>query len=422
MVYQQKIQFCFEEEIGTKGISKDKFDNKADLFNKFITELETENLNLLNFDNISETLATTQNIVDRINQQRAETLYLLGTGGASLTGQTICGLFERSEKSRKVVFVDNVDPVSMDFILSDFDAENSHILIISKSGGTIETVALTSFFLKAYLKVISKEEIKNHFTTITETENANTIRNITNYFEIPCFQHELVGGRFSIFSSIGLTPALFVGLNINKFIDGAKNVLKEFYNKKIGSSPAQGAVLNACFTDKNLSSTILMPYIERLKNFTVWYCQIWAESLGKTEKAITPVRSLGTIDQHSQLQLYLDGKKDKLFNILINNKPNREFDNLNFGMELEQISFLQNKTMADVMNAAAYSTIETLKLNGLPVRYFEIDGLDEESLGAISMHFILETILMAKYLNINAFDQPAVEQGKKIAIEMLKKA
>lgn len=419
MVYQQKIQFCFEDEIGSKGISKAEFENKQKIFAEYIAELQVESLNLLDFSNINETLENTQKIVDRI-KDKAKTLYVLGTGGASLTGQTICGLFERSEKSRKIVFVDNVDPVSMDFILNDFKPKTSHILIISKSGGTIETVALTSFFLKAYLEEYSKDVIKSHFTAITETGKENTIKDIADYFKIPCFQHEYVGGRFSIFSSIGLVPALFVGLDVNQFIKGAKDVLDNFYTHKAISAPAEGAILNACFTDKNISSTILMPYIERLKNFTVWYCQIWAESLGKTEKAITPVRSLGTIDQHSQLQLYLEGKKDKLFNILINNKPNREFDNLDFVLELEEIKFLKDKTMADIMNAAAYSTIETLKLNGLPTRYFEIDGLDEESLGAISMHFILETILMAKYLGINAFDQPAVEQGKKIAIKMLK--
>jgi len=414
MIYQQKLTNCFKEIIGSQGIDKAVFEKTRKEFAKFFIKLKEQNLNLFNFSDVNNKLKAVDLIIKTmpININK---LYVLGTGGASLTGQTICGIGDNENSQKKVYFIDNVDPKTINKITTGFDYKNSMVLVISKSGGTIETVAQFILFLKLYLKKLPKNKIRNHFRIISETRSENTIKKLADEFNINIFQHEDVGGRFSIFSTIALVPAKFMGLDIKKFLKGAKNIYEKSYSQAI-----EGAALNACFTEKNLSNSVLMPYAECLKNFTVWWCQIWAESLGKTDKAITPIRSLGTIDQHSQLQLYLEGKKDKLFTIIVN-KENVKSETLTLDkITFEGIDFLKNKKMQNIMQAAAYSTIETIASNKLPVRSIEIEKMNEETLGALAIHFILETVLMAKYLKINAYDQPAVEQGKKIAIKMLK--
>lgn len=415
MIYQQKLENCFDSKIGKQGIAKNSLEKTRKEFAKLFIKLKGQKLHLFDFSNINQKVKSVDAILKTI-PKNINKLYVLGTGGASLTGQTICGIGDNENAKRKVYFIDNVDPKTLNNITENFDYKNSLILVISKSGGTIETVAQFILFLKLYSKKIPKNKINDHFRVISELRSENTIKKLADEFGIKISQHEDVGGRFSIFSSIALLPAAFMGLNIKKFLEGAKNIYTKNYNQAI-----EGAALNACFTEKNLSNSVLMPYVECLKNFTVWWCQIWAESLGKTEKAITPIRSLGTIDQHSQLQLYLEGKKDKLFTIIIN-RENIKSETL--GLEkinFKEINFLKNKKMEDIMQVAALSTIETIAANKLPVRAIEIKKINEETLGALSMHFILETVLMAKYLQINAYDQPAVEQGKKIAIKMLNK-
>lgn len=415
MIYQQKLTDCFEAKIGKNGINLAEFKKHKLIIEGFLKEIKSENLELFNFSKAAQTLKNVENIIKTI-PKNIKKLYVLGTGGASLTGQTICGIGDNENSDKKVYFIDNVDPKTINKITANFDYKNSLILVISKSGGTIETVAQFILFLKLYSNKISKDKIKNHFKVISEIHKENTIKKLADEFNIQMFQHENVGGRFSIFSSIALVPAKFMGLDIKNFLSGAKNIFEKNFNQAI-----EGAALNACFTEKNLSNSVLMPYVECLKNFTIWWCQIWAESLGKTDKAITPIRSLGTIDQHSQLQLYLSGKKDKLFTIIINNENIKSSKELKIAkVKFPEIDFLSNKKMQHIMQAAAHSTAETIALNKLPVRTISIEKLDEETLGALAMHFILETVLMAKYLKIDAYDQPAVEQGKKIAIKMLK--
>jgi glucose-6-phosphate isomerase len=158
----------------------------------------------------------------------------------------------------------------------------------------------------------------------------------------------------------------------------------------------------------------MMPYADQLRLFALWYCQLWAESLGKEGKGTTPVAALGTVDQHSQLQLYLAGPKDKFFTLIA---PRWEGK----GDEIESalVPEFTHKTMGDLFSAELKATYETLKRNHCPVRLITLDKMGEESLGALMMHFIIETILTSYLEEVNAFDQPAVEEGKILAREYL---
>ena len=171
--------------------------------------------------------------------------------------------------------------------------------------------------------------------------------------------------------------------------------------------------------ERGLANTVLMPYCDRLDAFALWYRQLWAESLGKDGAGTTPIRALGPVDQHSQLQLYLDGPRDKMFTLVT-------LDCAGDGPRIDAaladdpaLQYLGGRTMGDLLDAEQRATAESLARRGRPARRFHLDRLDETTLGALLMHFMLETIIAADLLGVDAFDQPAVEQGKVLAREYL---
>jgi glucose-6-phosphate isomerase len=163
-----------------------------------------------------------------------------------------------------------------------------------------------------------------------------------------------------------------------------------------------------------------MPYVDRLGYFGLWFRQLWAESLGKGGHGTTPIRAMGTVDQHSQMQLYLDGPADKLFTVMRADTQGSgaRIDVQAIGVERD-LGYLAGRTIGDLMDAEARATIETLARNGRPVRTLHVPQIDECSMGALLMHYMLETVITAQLLGVDAFDQPAVEQSKVLTREFL---
>ena len=162
-----------------------------------------------------------------------------------------------------------------------------------------------------------------------------------------------------------------------------------------------------------------MPYIDSLNNLSFWYRQLWAESIGKQNKGITPINALGTVDQHSQLQLYLDGPKDKFFTIIAkNHRGSKEKLDCTYSIN-SKFKILHNKSMDDLLNAEMRATVETLKNKKIPIRTIMLESMNERCLGNLMMFFFLETIFGCFLMNVNPFDQPAVEEGKKLTKKYL---
>ena len=185
-------------------------------------------------------------------------------------------------------------------------------------------------------------------------------------------------------------------------------------------APAVGAVLAVGLAQYNgITASVLMPYLDRLENFAKWYRQLWAESLGKDGKGTTPINALGTIDQHSQLQLYLDGPKDKFFTLIISEVIQKGGLLPKDLISLPELEFLAGRGIGDLMAAEQQATIETLVAHNCPTRVLEIRNLDEYTLGALMMHFMLETIIAGHLMGVNPFGQPAVDEGKKLAQKIL---
>lgn len=421
MGLKQDINYCLNTKIGENGIDSAQLKAAEELVISKINELKNENLKLFDFSDLNEKADSVKQFAKDISS-KYKYLYILGTGGATLCGQTICGLLESSSRKSRLKFIDNIDPKSFALLKKQIKAEKSFVLVISKSGNTLETITQFAFFTKVFIEQLGQEKIKDHFLVITDTDNENNkIRNISNKLSLPINAHEKVGGRFSIYSQVGLIPAAFAGLKIKKFLKGAADEVKRTF-KTQDSTSITGVALNYVFSqDGKVNATVMMPYVDRLKNFTTWFAQIWAESLGKNDVATTPIRSLGTLDQHSQMQLFLQGRKDKFFNVIYIQNGDEFKIELDKNFQDENLDYIQGKTFSNIINSAALATIETLANNNSPVRVFEMDKLDEYAMGSLTMHFILETVLLAKMWNVDPFNQPAVEQGKKLTVEMLKK-
>lgn len=338
-------------------------------------------------------------------------ILVLGVGGSSLGGKTLSAL----KFQNKLEFLESIDPTTVKNCLDKTDLKNTFFLVISKSGETIETICQTLIVLDE----VKKAKIKNfekQFLFVTESQT-NSLAKIAKKIGGEITSHpNKIGGRYSCFSIVGLLPAILAGLDAKKIRSGAKKIAEDFLSD--GKRITESCALQLCLFEDGIVNNVIMPYIDNLKNFTDWYRQLWAESLGKNNFGSVPINSMGTIDQHSQLQLYLDGPKDKFFTFLTQKKAPHDFSI----KDLQACPTLfGGKKLSAIVKVEQETTIEVLNQKKLPIRIFEIEKLDEEVLGGLMMQMFLETILISYVKKINPFDQPAVELRKDLAKKILKK-
>ena len=255
-----------------------------------------------------------------------------------------------------------------------------------------------------FLKII-KRNAKN---IILISEKNNPLHFLSKKYNLFYVEHKnYIGGRYSVLSEVGIIPALFMGINVIKLRSKILNVL----NKKEKYFLKESTVnLARLMNFKKIKTIIFLNYVPELEKFLYWCQQLIAESLGKNNKGFLPMISNVPKDHHSLLQLYLDGPKDKLFHIFYINKKSKEKINLNKFMKSNR--YLNNKSLSTVKTAQKNALKKAFFKNGIPFREFELKSLNEESLGKLFSYFIIETVILGKLLNINPYDQPAVEQVK----------
>ncbi|HMF26865.1 MAG TPA: glucose-6-phosphate isomerase [Pseudolabrys sp.] len=363
----------------------------------------------------------------------ATDIVILGTGGSSLGGQTLAQLagfavpgVGAMRAPPRLHFIDNLDADSYGAMLAKLPHATTRFVAISKSGGTAETLMQTIAALSAVRDQGLQAHISEIFLGISEPSRpgkANGLRDLLGKYRVPVLEHNPgVGGRYSLLTNVGLLPAAMLGLDIAAVRKGAGLALALVLAKKPAEHvpSAVGAALSVALAEtKSKSISVLMAYCDRLERFSHWYVQLWAESLGKKGKGTTPLAALGPVDQHSQLQLFIDGPRDKLFTVIT-------VDSAGLGPRIDgglakvagEPGFA-GKALGDLVAAEGRATAETLAKNGCPVRTIHIKKLNEESLGELMMHFMLETIIAAHLLGVDAFDQPAVEEGKVLAKKYL---
>jgi glucose-6-phosphate isomerase len=339
----------------------------------------------------------------------------LGTGGSSLGIQALCHAL-RSSKVR-FDFFDNIDPILFVEKLSNVDLSNTGVLVVSKSGNTAETLVqlatIASFFKNQNL------DLNHHMAIICQTD-ANALHEFANAKGLPVVPHNPnIGGRYAVFAEVGILPGLIAGFDMYSFKKGAKNLWEEF--------KATAKTHPIYTTALHLAATKLHPvnfiYSERLRVYGAWFAQLWAESLGKTNAAgecfgTIPMQAMGAVDQHSQLQLYLGGPKDKFFTFL------ECLDNSVLPVEDLPIAHeaylgVRGKNLKELYVAEFMATYQTIKDSGITARCIALNEVNTYNMGQLMMGAILETLLVAKIWRVNPFDQPAVESGKKLALHYL---
>jgi glucose-6-phosphate isomerase len=358
----------------------------------------------------------------------ATDIVFLGTGGSSLGAQTLAQLADygvpgagRLADGPRVHFLDNLDPLTFERVLARLPLATTRFAAISKSGGTGETLMQTVAVLGALDAAGLRGEAGRLFMGLSEPRKSggkNALRDLLEPEGVSFLEHHTgIGGRYSVLTNVGLLPAAAMGLDIAAIRAGAA----EAYEPVRAGRPAAevpaalGAALNVAAAREGQGITVLMAYADRLERFTRWWVQLWAESVGKDGHGTQPVAAIGPVDQHSQLQLYLAGPTDKLFTIVTTGTAGQgpRMDE-ELSRRAGEAGFA-GRTIGDLVAAQGRATADTLAKNGRPTRRLHVERLDERAMGALLMHFMLETILAGYILGLDPFDQPAVEEGKILA-------
>ena len=326
-------------------------------------------------------------------------IVVIGMGGSILGTKSIYS-FLKTKIKKEVFFFDNLDE-NLHLRFNKIKIlKNSCFIIISKSGNTLETITNLGV-------VFSKSLLKNKLIFITEIKDS-ILNDIANKFNAEIIEHKnFIGGRYSVLSEVGMFPAALMGLNINKF----QNLKKLIQNKNFVSSLVQNVASIYTLNEHGIKNSVILNYDSGLNDLGYWYQQLVGESLGKKGKGITPILSTAPRDHHSVLQLYLDGPKDKFFTFFSSSNEGKKHK-ISGKIIPSKMKFLKNKRIGDIIKAQCNATKNVIKSRNIPYRSFIFNKSSEEELGMIFTFFVLETILLARLMNINPFDQPAVEQVK----------
>lgn len=373
-------------------------------------------------------------------KDRFENILVLGIGGSALGGIALTEALlkpywnllseEQREGMPRIFFMDNIDPDSMTALLDMLDLSKTLVNVITKSGDTAETMS-QFMIVKDRLE---KELGDNYRYNVVATTDKKTgiLRQISEQegyktFVVP----DDVGGRFSVFSAVGLLPLALVGIDIDSIVNGIKDMDLALKNTDIRENiAAQNALIHYLLdTKKGKNISVMMPYSSRLRYVADWYAQLWAESLGKNKDkdgndvhvGPTPVKALGATDQHSQIQLYNEGPNNKIINFI----RVEEFDNtleIPNIFEYTGIGYLGGKTINQLINAEADSTRVALSDYGRPTVTITLDKVDGYNLGQLLYMFEVQTAIAGELYNINTFNQPGVEQAKNYTYALMGRA
>jgi len=338
--------------------------------------------------------------------RKFKTIAIIGMGGSILGAEATHYFLEKKIK-KKVYFFNDLNIENLISFKKKEKLNKTLIIIISKSGNTIETIS-NAFILKTIRK-----ESKN-IIVISEQKD-NFLYNLSKKINLFYIEHKnYIGGRYSVLSEVGMVPANLMGLNIKKLRAKTLRFLKGSNRKFLQNSTIK--LSNLLITNK-FNNLVFLNYCPKLEKFLFWCQQLIAESLGKNGKGFFPVVSNVPKDHHSLLQLYLDGPKNKIFYIFSDNENFR--DKINITNVTRMKNFLHNKKINQVKNAQKKALIKVLKIKKIPFREFELKKINEDVLGELFSYFILETVIIGKLSKINPFNQPAVEQIKNYTKKFL---
>tara|TARA_Y100000591_G_C21842897_1_gene706830 strand:+ start:1675 stop:2892 length:1218 start_codon:yes stop_codon:yes gene_type:complete len=377
-----------------------KFDKIYKNITKFI------NLKKDSFHVLSKNFKINFNVKDLKNFQKFNHIVIIGMGGSILGSETIFNFLNHKIKKR-VYFLNDINEIEILKLKKNIIKNKTLFLVISKSGNTIETI----------VNFISLNVIRNkskNIILISDKKN-NNLHSLAKTYNLFYIEHKsYVSGRYSVLSEVGLVPAYLFGLNIKKLRLNSQKFLNKKNNLFLKDSSAKLANL---VMQRRFNNLILLNYAPKLEKFLYWFQQLIAESLGKKKIGLLPTISNAPKDHHSLLQLYLDGPKDKIFHIFsVEEKSKIKIRTDKFSNSIE---YLNNKNLNKIKIAQKNALINTLKKKKIPFRETIIKKNDEQTLGELFSYYILEVAIIGKLIDIDPFNQPAVEQVKMTTKKIL---
>jgi glucose-6-phosphate isomerase len=432
MPYHHVTESCLAETIGEGGLSAEALERALEAAGFALERLRAVHkvgeAPWLALPGRRDDLEACHSLAQGYRDQCRDVL-LLGTGGSSLGARSVHALADRGfgppEGAPRLHFVENVDPDSLEALLDRVDLRDAGLLAVSKSGGTPETLGQLLVLLPRLEAAVGRAALARRAAVITQPGDS-PLAALAEAYGLARLDHDPdLGGRFSVLSPVGLVPALIAGLDGAALRAGAAEVLAASLEagRAADSAPALGAAIAVGLRHERwVTQSVVMTYADRLAAFGLWYRQLWAESLGKDGSGTTPIAARGAVDQHSQLQLYLAGPRDKLFTLV-------SLDTRGRGPRVDAklagdlgLGYLAGRSLGDLLDAMARATADTLASNGRPLRRIRLTDINEYVLGSLFMHFMLETVIAADLFGVDAFDQPAVEEGKRLARRYLEDA
>lgn len=436
--------YFMEDSIGPEhGVSRSDLDGLRDLASEALNRMAREKAEgKLGFLEIpyDDTVVRSIEKYRKSVADRFAAIAVIGIGGSALGAQALRNalshlylneLDERKRKKRtKVYFFDNVDPFEIIAAADVMDVRETLFLVISKSGGTTETNANFAILLSMLKKKVGKN-YREHVVAITDPEKG-VLRKIAideGFATFPVPQN--VGGRFSVLSAVGLLPAAFMGIDIGSMLAGARTAIERYYGMDLQrNAPLLGAAFHYLFDrSRGKRINVLMPYTRKLFLFADWYRQLWAESLGKNRdiegrpvvSGLTPVPALGTIDQHSQLQLYLEGPNDKVITFLKLSDFGCDVEIPDFYPGVPEVDYISRKSLRGLNRFEEAATELVLREASRPNASIILPRLDAGIIGELILFFEMQTAYAGYLYGINPYDQPAVEQGKQFTFGLLER-
>ncbi len=352
-----------------------------------------------------------------------DTLLVLGIGGSDLGARTLIQALQPKKRGVEVLFLGaNTDPEEIAEVTDGINWKKTAINIVSKSGGTIEPMSTFLFVREQLIKKVGEKKHAAHIIATTDRAKG-TMRDIANRegyrsLSVP----DDIGGRWSALTSVGLFPALCAGIASGDLLRGAKEMRDRFMETAVEDNDVlkYSGLHHLAYIKQNRNITVLMPYAARLDNFGRWFRQLWAESLGNRSTrdgrvakiGLTPVAALGATDQHSQVQLYVEGPDDKMITFIEVEQLRQDFTVPQPYPDLEGVAYYGLTKFSKILHTERSATAHALANAGKPNGTITIAEINADTIGGLMMFFMLATSVMGELLNVNAYDQPGVEDGK----------
>ncbi len=320
----------------------------------------------------------------------------------------------------RIHFAENTDPATLSAILDVADPEATWVNVVTKSGSTAETMANFLVIRGVLVDALGDFGFQGRMVATTDPEKGflKEIADREDLITLPIPKD--VGGRFSVLTPVGLLPAAVTGLNVDALLAGAVQCVDEVEEQGAEHPAVVGAAMHFLMdTARGRNVRVMMTYADALERLAAWFVQLWAESLGKDGKGSTPHGAVGTTDQHSQVQLYMEGPQDKVIEIVEVRDHPRDLEIPAAYEDLEGVGYLGGHTMAELLNVECDATRKALTEAGRPNATIRLGTVNEENLGYLLQALEIQTAVSGNLYGVNAFDQPGVEAGKQITYERM---